>query len=125
MRPTHILFVEDEELIRLIVSERLVEAGLKVTEVSNGEAAIGLLQERCGFDLLLTDVHMPGRLSGIDVALRMRSLWPAIPVVFVTGRPDVLHAFGPSGPYDSFVVKPYRPTDALAAIQTSLARRAS
>ena len=125
MPQSHVLFVEDEDLIRLIVAEALVEAGLRVTEACNGETALNLLQERCGFDLLLTDVHMPGRFNGIDVALHIRSLWPKVPVVFVTGRPDVLHAFGPPGPLDRCVLKPYRPTDVLAAIRSCLAWPAS
>jgi len=124
MPRTRILFVEDEDLIRLTVAETLIEAGLQVTEASNGEHALSLLQEHCGFDLLLTDVHMPGGLSGIDVAMHVRSLWPEIPVVFVTGRPDVLHAFGPPGPYDRFVFKPYKPTDLLVAVRSSLAWQA-
>jgi len=124
MPRTRILFVEDEDFIRLTVTETLVEAGLHVTEASNGEDALSLLQGHCGFDLLLTDVHMPGRLSGIDIALHVRSLWPETPVVFVTGRPDVLHAFGPPGPYDRIVFKPYRPTDVLVAVRSSLARQA-
>jgi CheY-like chemotaxis protein len=125
MPQSHVLFVEDEDLIRLIVAEALIEAGLRVTEACNGETALSLLQERCGFDLLLTDVHMPGRFNGIDVALHIRSLWPKVPVVFVTGRPDVLHAFGPPGPHDRCVLKPYRPTDVLAAIRSCLACPAS
>lgn len=124
MPQTHVLFVEDEDLIRVIVTETLIEAGFKVTEARNGETALALLRERCGFDLLLTDVHMPGRFSGIDLALHMRSLWPATPIVFVTGRPDVLHAFGPQGPLDRCILKPYRPTEVLAAIRSCLARQA-
>ncbi len=124
MAQIHVLFVEDEDFIRLIVVETLVEAGFKVTEARNGEAALALLRERCGFDLLLTDVHMPGRFSGIDVALQVRALWPETPVVFVTGRPDVLHAFGSPGPLDRCILKPYRPTDVLAAIRSCLDRQA-
>lgn len=124
MPQTHVLFVEDEDLIRLIVAETLIEAGIKVTEACNGEAALSLLREPCGFDLLLTDVHMPGRSSGVDVALRMRSLWPEVPIVFVTGRPDALHAFGPPRPHDRCILKPYRPTDVLAAIRSCLAQQA-
>lgn len=121
MLTTRILFVEDEDFIRLVVTETLVEAGLRVTEARNGEMALDLLKEQADFALLLTDVHMPGRLNGIDVATHMRSLWPEIPVVFVTGRPDVLHTFGPPGPYDRCILKPYKPTDALAAVRSSLA----
>ena len=125
MPQAHVLLVEDEDFIRLIVVETLVEAGFKVTQACNGETALALLQESSGFDLLLTDIHMPGRFSGIDIALRMRALWPETPVVFVTGRPDVLHVFGPPGPRDRCILKPYRPTDLLAAIRSCLAQQAS
>ncbi len=125
MPQIHVLFVEDEDVIRLIVLETLVEAGFKVTEACNGEAALALLPESGGFDLLLTDIHMPGRFSGIDVALHMRALCPEMPVVFVTGRPDVLYAFGPPGPHDRCILKPYRPTDLLAAIRSCLPRQDS
>jgi len=124
MPQTHVLFVEDEDLIRLIVAETLIEAGIKVTEAGNGETAFSLLQERCDFDLLVTDVHMPGRFSGIDVALHMRSRRPEVPIVFVTGRPDALHAFGPFGLHDRCILKPYRPTDVLAAVRSCLAQQA-
>ncbi len=121
MADARILFLEDEEFIRLIVAEALAEAGLAVTEAASGEAAVALLDEQPGFDLLLADVHVPGRLSGIDVARHARSRWPGMPVVFVTGRPDALHASGLSGLRDRYVLKPYRPTEVLAAIQSSLA----
>lgn len=121
MPQTHVLFLEDEDLIRMVVVEALVEAGFQVTEACNGEAALDLLGETHGFDLLLADVHMPGRYNGMDVARRMRTSCPDMPVVFVTARPDTLHAFGMPSPGDRCVLKPYRPTDVLAAIHSSLA----
>lgn len=121
MTQPHVLFVEDEELIRVILTETMVEAGLDVTEAVDGDEAMGLLVQQRRFDLLLTDVHMPGRFNGVDIARRMRTLWPEVPVVFVTGRPDTLQAFGPPGPRDRSVLKPYKPSDVLMAIWASLA----
>ena len=109
MPQPHVLFVEDEEFIRLSVTERLIEAGLGVTDVCNADSALDLLRERHRFDLLLTDVHMPGCCNGVDVARYVRSLWPAMPVVFATGRPDAMRLFGAFGPRDCCVLKPYRP----------------
>lgn len=120
MPQPRVLFVEDEELIRMILTETMIEAGLEVTEAANGEEAMQLLGQR-RFDLLLTDVHMPGRLNGVDIARQVRALWPEVPVVFVTGRPDTLRAFGTPGPRDRSVLKPYKPSDVLTAIQASLA----
>jgi CheY-like chemotaxis protein len=121
MPQTHVLFLEDEDLIRAVVVEALVEAGFRVTEACNGEAALDLLEETHRFDLLLADVHMPGRFNGMDVARRVRTSWPGMPVVFVTARPDTLHAFGMPSPRDRCVMKPYRPTEVLEAIHSSLA----
>jgi len=120
MTQGHVLFLEDEEFIRIIVVELLVEAGFQVTEAADGERALGLLDEHHEFDVLLADVQMPGRYDGVDVARHVRSHWPQIPVVFVTARPDSLHAFGASGPRDRCIKKPYRPTDVLAALHASL-----
>jgi CheY-like chemotaxis protein len=120
MPQPRVLFVEDEELIRMILTETMIEAGLEVTEAANGEEAMQLLGQR-RFDLLLTDVHMPGRFNGVDLARQVRALWPEVPVVFVTGRPDTLRAFGTPGPRDRSVLKPYKPSDVLTAIQASLA----
>ena len=124
MPQPHVLFVEDEELIRMIVSETLAEGGLAVTEAANGEEAVSLLDGQRRFDLVLTDVHMPGRFNGVDVARRARTLWPTVPVVFVTGRPDTLDAFGPPVPQDRTVLKPYKPSDVLTVVQVSLDRSA-
>ncbi len=121
MPQSRVLFVEDEELIRMILTETMIEAGLDVTEAADGEEAMRLLEQRRTFDLLLTDVHMPGRFNGVDIARQVRALWPEVPVVFVTGRPDTLRAFGTPGPRDRSVLKPYRPSDVLTAIQASLA----
>lgn len=122
MPQSRILFVEDEELIRMILTEIMIEAGLSVTEAVDGEEAMRLLEQRRTFDLLLTDVHMPGRFNGVDIARQVRALWPEVPVVFVTGRPDTLRAFGTPGPRDRSVLKPYKPSDVLTAIQASLAK---
>jgi len=121
MPQPRVLFVEDEELIRMILTETMIEVGLDVTEAANGEEAMSLLDRRQRFDLLLTDVHMPGRFNGVDIARQVRALWPEVPVVFVTGRPDTLRAFGRPGPRDRSVLKPYKPSDVLTAIQASLA----
>ena len=120
MPQPHVLFLEDEDFIRGFVAEALVEAGFQVTEACNAEAALHLLGDTRRFDLLLADVHMPGLFNGMDVARSARASCPEMPVVFATARPDMLNAFGLPGPRDRCVMKPYRPTDLLTAIRSSL-----
>ena len=112
----HILFAEDDELIRELIAEVLVEVGCDVTEAYNAKMALSFFEKKNYFDLLLTDVHMPGALNGIDLAIRARSVWPEIPVVFATARPNALEAIGVPGPRPGCVVKPYALGDLLAEI---------
>lgn len=83
-----VLVVEDEEFVRGVLSEVLASEGFEVTEAACGDEAAGLIDRADCFDLLLTDVHMPGRLDGLAVAERARATHPGLPIVVVTGRPE-------------------------------------
>ena len=114
---TRILLVEDEYLIRSLLSEVLIERDFEVVEAANGEEAFALFAAGERFDLLLTDVHMPGRFNGLDVARRARMRQPELPVVFATGRPDSLTAFGDLSVRDVQLQKPFTLVDALSAVE--------
>ncbi len=79
-----ILVVEDEEAVRAIVTEQLRSLGYNVRHAGGAEQALGLLDEG-GFDLVLTDVVMPGRLNGKDLSDEVRRRWPTTRVVFMSG----------------------------------------
>jgi CheY-like chemotaxis protein len=81
--PTSVLVVEDEPLLREVICEDLRDAGFRVDEAQDGDTALDKLPG--GFDLLLTDIRLPGRLSGWDIAERAREVHPTIRVVYVTG----------------------------------------
>jgi len=82
-----ILVVEDEFLIRLIVAEELAENGFAVCEAENGDRASALIAAQPdAFTLLVTDVHMPGKLDGIEVARLLRA---------PSGHPRHLHDRAP------------------------------
>ncbi len=106
--------VEDEFLIRLIVTEELADAGFVVREAESGDAAARLIEEDAeDFSLLITDIHMPGRLNGVGLGRLMRARYPAVPIIYTTGRPDALNAVGRLGAKDVFVPKPFAPSDLL------------
>ena len=120
MPKAHILLVEDEFLIRLLLCETLVEEGFAVTEASDGAEAVVALESNDGFDLLLTDVHMPGQFDGIAVAQHARARRPGLPVIFATGRPEVLQAFGPLGEREVVLSKPFSPSEAVRVVERLL-----
>lgn len=117
-----ILLVEDEALIREVLAEELAEAGFDVCEAESGDRALALIgaQTPDAFSALVTDVHMPGSLSGIEVATLLRARRPDIPVVYMTGRPDVLGGTGPLGSRTALLPKPFVPSKLLAVVRRLL-----
>ena len=79
--PAAVLVVEDEELVRADNCDRLQEAGLPVLEASSAEEALALLQAHPEIRVLVTDVKMPGWMSGIDLARLVGKEWPEISIV--------------------------------------------
>jgi CheY-like chemotaxis protein len=117
-RPLRILIVEDEFLIRLTLSEVLADEGYDVLEAETGDEAATLLEQNSDIAVLLTDMQLPGQLDGRALVARARERSPALPVIFMTGRPDAL---GSSGGPEMFVSKPYLPSEICAAVKRMLA----
>jgi len=113
-RPT-ILLVEDEDLIRSLLTEAMTDDGFDVVAMESGDDALRWLQTGENFDLLLTDIQLPGTLDGIAIAHAARERRPRVPIIFTTGQPDRLGPW-PSGDIDLFIAKPYRPSEICSAI---------
>ena len=108
MPAVKILLVEGEHLIRMVTAEFLQEEGFEVTEAWDGDEAVRLLDSACSFDVLFTDVRMPGALDGIDVAVHARRRYPMIPLLVVSGYSVQLTArLGLLEPAAAFLGKPY------------------
>lgn len=101
----NVLLVEDEELLRLVIGEELRDGGFEVIEASDGAVAMDVLAKQASIDLLVTDIRMPGVLSGWDVAEQARTLRPGLPVIYATGFSDDAPRIVPGG---RFFKKPYR-----------------
>lgn len=106
-----ILVVEDEALIGAMVAEALEEQGFDVMLTSNAADALSHIESGAPVDALFTDVQLPGKMNGSELAMRVRSLRPDMPIVYVSGhwRP------GDREPLVSrsvFLPKPYDPRDA-------------
>ncbi|HKD22114.1 MAG TPA: response regulator [Rhizomicrobium sp.] len=82
------LIVEDEWHVRLQLAETLVENGWTVLEASTGEDALLLLKSEPKIDLLLTDVRLPGTISGWDIADAVRAERASIAVIYCSGNPN-------------------------------------
>lgn len=101
-----ILVVDDEAVLRTLVKEVLSSDGYDVTAVAGGEEAVELIN-RTGFDLIITDVVMPG-VNGVQVLRAAKRVDPNYPVVMITGFPstDAVRKMIKLGAFDH-MVKPF------------------
>lgn len=116
-----ILLVEDEAEIRHMLAEVLADAGHQVIEAGTGDAAALLLEENPGFDVLVTDINMPGRLDGIELARRFRMLHSHRPILYVTGRPNALRQTALRPNLEVALIKPHGLLKLVATVQAMLA----
>jgi signal transduction histidine kinase len=87
-----VLFVEDDVLVREVVEPALLSAGFKVETAASGDEAYRILQSGRHFDVMFSDVVMPGTLNGIDLAEIVARQFPAMQVVLASGYSDRLTA---------------------------------
>lgn len=108
MAAVRVLLVEDEGLIRMMTAEFLQDEGFEVTEAWDGDEAARLLDGPARFDVLFTDVRMPGVLDGIGVAMHARRRWATLPLLVVSGyAPQLVARLGALNPAAAFIGKPY------------------
>jgi DNA-binding NtrC family response regulator len=82
-----ILVVDDEELMRKLMTNMLVKAGMEVLAAESGEEALRMLQEN-GCDVVVSDVRMTG-MSGLDLLKQVKAQHPNIAFVTMTGYTDL------------------------------------
>jgi DNA-binding NtrC family response regulator len=117
-RPITVLVAEDEPAIRLVAADTLMEEGFTVLEAANAAEALEIIRLDGTVEVLFTDVHMPGRLDGLDLAHEVLREHPAIGVVMTSGRARPDDSVMPQGA--AFLPKPYRPSVLVEAILSQL-----
>jgi DNA-binding NtrC family response regulator len=115
-----VLLVEDELLIRMIVSDELRDAGYHVIEAANGDEALVIFTSKVSVDLIISDVRMPGALDGIGLLAIVRRTSATLPVIITSGHldPEVALADGAT----RFLAKPYAMELILGAVRDELAK---
>jgi CheY-like chemotaxis protein len=116
-----ILVVEDDELVRAYVSTQLQGLGYKTLSAANGAQALAIADSGATFDLLFTDVIMPGAFNGRQLAEAMTQRRPSLKVLFTSGYTEnaIIH----HGRLDSGVLllaKPYRKPDLARMLRIAL-----
>jgi PAS domain S-box-containing protein len=119
-----ILFVEDNDLVRSSVQALLGRLGYEVVPVIDGHKALELLEKDSRFDLLFTDMVLPGGMNGRKLANEVKARWPGIQTLFSSGYTDLeaLQVEEGEEPLD-LLPKPYRQEELAERIRTVLDRR--
>jgi signal transduction histidine kinase len=84
-RRGHVLLVEDDKEVSALAREMLIALGFTVTHVASAEAALGALADARAIDVVLSDIMMPGGVSGVQLAREIRRRYPMLPIVLTTG----------------------------------------
>jgi cyclic di-GMP phosphodiesterase len=123
MPADRILIVDDEEPIRDFVSAMLSSANFVCTQAASGNEALALLDSREEYELMLSDLMMPG-MDGIALLEATKERFPDMPVVMVTAVTDVSVALGAirNGAYD-YLLKPFERDQLLATVRRALENR--
>jgi DNA-binding LytR/AlgR family response regulator len=119
-----ILVVEDEMIIGAKISMQLTSLGYEVTGIlPRGEEAIIHVEENKP-DIVLLDIHLKGKLDGVETALQIQKL-ADIPIIYLTANADeaTFNRAKASKPY-AFIAKPYKQLDLQRAIELTISRMA-
>ena len=118
-----ILVVDDEPHIRTTVKMVLTKAGYDVVEAEDGEKGIQAITSNDNplmVDMILCDIQMP-KIDGVGAIAHFRSQFPSVPVVVMTGHPDIQSATAlmKQGVTD-YLIKPLEKDKLLAVVQEAI-----
>jgi len=120
-RPTTVLLVEDEIVIRTAVAEYLRISGYTVVEAADAAEAVTLFGAGEPIDLVISDVDLPGTMDGLGLARWIKQHHSASPVLLTSGRSIAVAATQRTA--FSFVAKPYRLEKLAERLKLMLASR--
>jgi PAS domain S-box-containing protein len=115
-----ILVVEDNPSVRKAVIRQLHDLGYQTIEAESGDAALKMVRDGAQFDLLLTDVVMPGGITGYELADELRQAHPNLKILLTSGYTELAASTNHSGRTDPLLSKPYRKQDLGRAVRAAL-----
>jgi CheY-like chemotaxis protein len=114
-----VLLIDDEPALLSILSFYLEDAGYRVLEAADGQAAMEMLQSHRP-DAIICDLHLPG-MNGLEICRKVRQnpALQAIPFTLLTGTTKKLDPRQQAGlGIDRYLIKPFEPEDLLAILET-------
>ena len=121
-----VLVVEDDSMVRDFVVQQLRQLGYRTRLAGNGREALAALDDGSAIDLMLTDVILPGTLTGKQVADAAQRQRPGLKVLFMSGYTEnaIVH-HGRLDPGVMLLSKPFRATELARMVRTAIAGNSS
>jgi signal transduction histidine kinase/ActR/RegA family two-component response regulator len=119
-----VLLVEDDDEVAALTVEMINQLGYDTTRVASAEAALGALADKRAIDIVFSDVMMPGRMNGVELAQEIRRRRPNLPVLLTSGYAEAANRSATVHQI-KIIPKPYRMDqlrDALAAVAQDAGR---
>lgn len=113
-----ILIVDDEDNIRLLIKEELLDGGYEIVDANSAKKALQILSADRNFDLVCTDIEMPD-INGLELASDIRKKYPEMKIIFLTAYSHYKSEMA-SWAADAYVVKSMDLTELKDTIQNLL-----
>lgn len=118
---THVLVVEDEPDMQMLLSDNLEFEGYEVTTVARAEDALAAIEQR-PYALVILDIMLPG-MSGLELCRRLRAQGARVPILILTARAqETDRVFGLDAGADDYITKPFSIAELLARVRAHLRR---
>jgi two-component system cell cycle sensor histidine kinase/response regulator CckA len=115
-----VLLAEDEPQVRRLIHTVLEQAGYTVLVAEDGQHALRVAQQTLHVDLLVSDVRMP-HVGGVELARRLRQIWPELKVLLMSGYPDIDAVNArENGVGDALFTKPFGTNELLSRVRGAL-----
>jgi CheY-like chemotaxis protein len=111
-----VMVAEDEAIVRMMAVDFLTDAGFVVLEAAHADEALAILKTGAdGIHALFTDIHMPGSMTGLELAHYARQHWPWVALLIASGQGNPHSWELPA--CSRFIPKPYNPEQMVVHVR--------
>ncbi|MBW8374610.1 two-component system response regulator [Stenotrophomonas maltophilia] len=117
--PLRVLMVEDQQDLRELIGQALQDFGIEIHTADDGPAALRLMQDPGGFDVVFSDISMPNGMSGVELSEHVADVLPNARMILASGY--ARSQLPPLPEHVEFLPKPYRLRQLVTLLQSPAA----
>ncbi|HAU80592.1 MULTISPECIES: response regulator [Gammaproteobacteria] len=117
--PLRVLMVEDQQDLRELIGQALQDFGIEIHTADDGPAALRLMQDPGGFDVVFSDISMPNGMSGVELSEHVADVLPNARIILASGY--ARSQLPPLPEHVEFLPKPYRLRQLVTLLQSPVA----